>query len=155
MENEITALDITLMEAALICAKESAAMQEVPVGAVLADSAGNIIAACGNNCIAANDPTGHAEIRTLREAACRSGNYRFPDTTMYVTLEPCAMCAAAMVHARVKRVVFGADDPKTGAVHSKYQIGTDGKLNHVFLVTSGVLQEQCSTLLKNFFKRRR
>ena len=155
MENEITALDITLMEAALICAKESAAMQEVPVGAVLADSTGNIIAACGNNCIAANDPTGHAEIRTLREAACRSGNYRFPDTTMYVTLEPCAMCAAAMVHARVKRVVFGADDPKTGAVHSKYQIGTDGKLNHVFLVTSGVLQEQCSTLLKNFFKRRR
>lgn len=155
MKNVNVALDAALMEAALACAKESAAMEEVPVGAVLADSNGNIIAACGNNCIAANDPTGHAEIRTLREAARKTGNYRFPDTTMYVTLEPCAMCAAAMVHARVKRVVFGADDPKTGAVHSKYQIGTDGKLNHVFLVTSGVLKEECSVLLKKFFKRRR
>ena len=148
-------LDVILMEAALACARESAAIEEVPVGAVLADTNGNIIAACGNNCIAANDPTGHAEIRTLREAARRSGNYRFPDTTMYVTLEPCAMCAAALVHARVKRVVFGADDPKSGAVRSQYNIGTDGKLNHVFLVTSGVLKEKCSVLLKNFFKRRR
>lgn len=155
MENEIVALDTELMEVALACAKNSAALQEVPVGAVLADGHGNVLAACGNNCIAANDPTGHAEIRTLREAARRSGNYRFPDTTMYVTLEPCAMCAAAMVHARVKRVVFGADDPKTGAIQSKYQIGTDGKLNHVFLVTSGVLKEECSALLKNFFKKRR
>lgn len=143
------------MEAALACARESAAIEEVPVGAVLVDTNGNIIAARGNNCIAANDPAGHAEIRTLRQAARRSGNYRFPDTTMYVTLEPCAMCAAALVHARVKRVVFGADDPKSGAVHSQYNIGTDGKLNHVFLVTSGVLKEECSALLKNFFKKRR
>lgn len=143
------------MQEAIVCAQAAANMDEVPVGAVLIDAHGRIVAACGNNCVSALDPVGHAEIRTLREAARRVGNYRFPGMTMYVTLEPCAMCAAALVHARVKRVVYGATDPKAGALHSRYTIGTDGKLNHVFSVTSGVMARECGALLTNFFRKRR
>jgi len=105
--------------------------------------------------VAANDPTGHAEIRVLRQAAVRVANYRLPGTTMYVTLEPCAMCAAAMVHARVRRLVFGAADPKTGAIVSRYRIGSDGRLNHVLQVTGGILAEECGRILKEFFQKRR
>ncbi|HBI14188.1 MAG TPA: tRNA-specific adenosine deaminase [Desulfobulbaceae bacterium] len=143
------------MGIALEVAREAETEQEVPVGAVLVDSEGKIIAAAGNRIVSGHDPTGHAEIRVLRAAASRLGNYRLPGTTLYVTLEPCAMCAAAMVHARIRRLVFGAGDPKAGAVVSKYRLGSDGLLNHSFLVTGGVLAEECSLLLQNFFQMRR
>ncbi len=147
--------DIHFMNLAYAYAESAAEMGEVPVGAVLVAPPGIILAAAGNDCIQSCDPTGHAEIHALRLAGLRLRNYRFPGATMYVTLEPCAMCAAAMVHARVRRLVIGADDPKTGAVYSRYAIGSDGKLNHGFQVHSGVLQDQCSRILKEFFRKRR
>lgn len=147
--------DQEYMQIALTRADESGARGEVPVGAVLVDELGNIIASAGNTIVCSNDPVGHAEILTLRKAAEQIGNYRLPDTTMYVTLEPCAMCAAAMVHARIKRLVFGATDPKTGAVLSKYGIGSDGLLNHSFSVTGGVMEKECGQLLRDFFQKRR
>lgn len=147
--------DQEYMQIALTRADESGARGEVPVGAVLVDELGNIIASAGNIIVCSNDPVGHAEILTLRKAAEQIGNYRLPDTTMYVTLEPCAMCAAAMVHARIKRLVFGATDPKTGAVLSKYGIGSDGLLNHSFSVTGGVMEKECGQLLRDFFQKRR
>jgi len=147
--------DYSFIGLALAYAERAAAMDEVPVGAVLVDSNGVLLAGAGNNCIAAGDPTGHAEIHVLRAAAERTGNYRLPETTMYVTLEPCAMCAAAMVHARVERIVFGATDPKAGGLQSMYRIGSDGRLNHSFVITGGVRAEECSRLLKDFFKKRR
>jgi len=143
------------MARALEYAAEAAAMDEVPVGAVLIDDAGQLLAGAGNNCIEAADPTGHAEMRVLRMAAARAGNYRLPATTMYVTLEPCAMCAAAMIQARVERIVFGATDPKAGALQSVYRIGTDGNLNHTFAVAGGVRAAECSRIVKEFFKQRR
>jgi tRNA(adenine34) deaminase len=143
------------MGIALEQAKESALRGEVPVGAVVVDERSNVIAAAGNAIICDNDPVGHAEILALRSAAKKMSNYRLPGTTMFVTLEPCAMCAAAMVHARVARLVFGATDPKTGAVVSKYNIGKDGRLNHSFSVTGGVLAKECGQLLKDFFQMRR
>lgn len=147
--------DEWFMRLALEMAEESSGLHEVPVGAVLVDEEGNILASAGNSTVSSNDPTGHAEIRVLRLAAARLSNYRLPGTTMYVTLEPCAMCAAAMIHARIRRLVFGADDPKTGAVVSKYRIGIDGRLNHVFQVTGGVLAEECGHVLRDFFQKRR
>ena len=140
---------------ALEYASRAGAMDEVPVGAVLIDGAGEFLAGAGNNCIAAKDPTGHAEIHVLRKAAARVGNYRLPATTMYVTLEPCVMCAAAMIQARVARIVFGAVDPKAGAIRSVYRIGSDGRLNHSFVVNVGVRGAECSLILKEFFKQRR
>jgi len=147
--------DLEFMRLALDLAKLSGAAGEVPVGAVLADAGGMLLAGSGNNTVSACDPTGHAEIRVLREAAARVGNYRLTGTTLYVTLEPCAMCAAAMVHARIERVVYGALDPKTGAIASRYRIGTDRELNHVFRVTGGVLAEECGAVLQDFFQKRR
>ena len=147
--------DDYFMGLALEYAVESAAMDEVPVGAVLVGSGDDILAASGNNCISANDPTGHAEIHVLRAAAERRSNYRLPDTTMYVTLEPCAMCAVAMIQARVERIVFGATDPKAGGLQSMYRIGSDGRLNHSFVITGGVRAGECSLLLKKFFIKRR
>jgi tRNA(adenine34) deaminase len=152
---EFGEMDIQLMGIALEAAREAAAAQEVPVGAVLVDSMGKVVAAAGNRIISGPDPTGHAEIVVLRAAAARLGNYRLTGTTLYVTLEPCAMCAAAMVHARIRRLVFGAVDPKAGAVVSKYRLGTDGLLNHFFHVTGGVMAEECGQLLRDFFQRRR
>ncbi len=144
------------MAEALAYAAQAAAEGEVPVGAVLVvNREQHIIAGAGNNCIRANDPAGHAEIYTLRAAAAETGNYRLPGTTMYVTLEPCPMCAAAMIQARVERIVFGAADPKAGGVQSVYRIGTDGRLNHRFSVTGGVRAEECGGILKEFFRRRR
>lgn len=140
---------------ALARAEESAAKGEVPVGAVLVAADGSLLASAGNETVCTHDPVGHAEIRVLRMASEKLGNYRLPETTLYVTLEPCAMCAAAMVHARIARLVFGATDPKTGAVVSKYRIGNDGLLNHSFGVTGGVMQEECARLLRDFFQKRR
>lgn len=147
--------DLLFMRRALDRAREAAALGEVPVGAVLVDAEGQILAEAGNNCIAASDPSGHAEMRTLRLAAIKLGNYRLPGTTLYVTLEPCPMCAALLVHARVGRLVYGATDPKGGAIVSKYHIGGDDLLNHRFQVTGGVLAEESAQLLREFFRSRR
>lgn len=147
--------DIRLMEIALEKAREAAEKGEVPVGAVIVDSDGQILAAAGNKTIGECDPCGHAEIRALRRAGSKMQNYRLPGTTLYVTLEPCAMCAAAMVHARIKRLVYGAIDPKTGAILSKYTIGSDNLLNHRFEITGGILEDDCSGMLKEFFQKRR
>ena len=147
--------DQALMGRALEYARKAADQDEVPVGALLVDSEGQVIAGAGNNCIGVHDPTGHAEIHVLRAAARLRANYRLPGTTLYVTLEPCAMCAAALVNARVARIVFGAEDPKAGALGSVYTIGTDGRLNHRFVVTGGVRAGECGQLLKDFFRKRR
>lgn len=143
------------MNAALACAAQAAVSDEVPVGAVLVSADRRLLAAAGNCCIAAHDPTGHAEIRVLRAAAVQLGNYRLPGTTLYVTLEPCPMCATALLFARVERIVFGAADPKNGGIQSLYRIGSDGCLNHRFTVTGGVLAEECGGILKAFFRQRR
>ncbi|MCL2459373.1 MAG: tRNA adenosine(34) deaminase TadA [Desulfobulbus sp.] len=144
-----------MMTRALAQARQAAEAGEVPVGAVVVSSDGAILAEAGNNCIAAADPSGHAEIRALRQAALVVGNYRLPGVTVYVTLEPCPMCAALLVHARISHLVFGAHDPKGGGVLSKYRIGNDGLLNHQFSVTAGVCAEECGLLLQVFFRSRR
>ncbi len=143
------------MGQALGHAAHAAAQNEVPVGAVLVSADGSLLAGAGNCCVAANDPVGHAEIRVLRMAAALVGNYRLPGSTLYVTLEPCPMCAAALLFARVSRIVFGAADPKSGGVQSVYRIGGDGCLNHRFSVTGGVRAEECGGILKDFFRQRR
>jgi tRNA(adenine34) deaminase len=138
------------MELALQAAREG----EVPVGAVLVKD-GEVIGEGWNRPIAAHDPTAHAEIQALRAAGRTLNNYRLTGTTLYVTLEPCAMCAGAIIHARVKRVVFGAYDPKGGAAGSVFQIlGTD-KLNHRVEVEGGVLAEECGAMLREFFVLKR
>lgn len=147
--------DIEMMKLALAKAREAAAAGEVPVGAVIVGSDGRILASAGNNTIENSDPTGHAEMRALRKAGSASLNYRLPGTTVYVTLEPCPMCASAMVHARVKRIVYGAADPKTGALQSRYTIGSDNLLNHTFEITGGVLEKDCAGILRDFFQKRR
>nr|WP_321468554.1 tRNA adenosine(34) deaminase TadA [uncultured Desulfobulbus sp.] len=147
--------DLLMMRRALRQASHAADLGEVPVGAVVVDEAGNILAEAGNNCIQASDPSGHAEMRALRLAARAMGNYRLPNTTLYVTLEPCPMCATLLVHARISRLVYGATDPKGGAIESKYRIGSDGLLNHGFSITGGVLAEECGQILRDFFRRRR
>ncbi len=147
--------DEQFMEAAISYAHAAAATGEVPVGALLVAGDNTLLAGAGNNCISSNDPTGHAEIHVLRLAAEKTANYRLPGTTMYVTLEPCVMCAAAMINARIQRIVFGAADPKAGALQSVYQIGSDARLNHRFEITGGVHAEECSRILKDFFKKRR
>lgn len=150
MENDIRYMTMALAEAG-----KAAARGEVPVGAVLVDEAGNILAQDGNRVIEQCDPGGHAELVVLRMAAARQANYRLPGATLYVTLEPCAMCAGAMIHARIARLAYGASDPKAGAVHSLYRLGDDSRLNHRFVVAGGVLAEECGQLLRDFFKKRR
>jgi tRNA(adenine34) deaminase len=142
------------MEKALALARQAQARGEVPVGAVvIKDSA--IIGRGGNAPIAANDPTAHAEIAALREAARALGNYRLTDCDLYVTIEPCAMCAGAILHARIRRLVFGARDPKTGACGSVVDLFAERRLNHHTTVTGGVVGEVCGRLLSDFFVARR
>jgi tRNA(adenine34) deaminase len=143
------------MRLALEQARAAAAAGEVPVGAVLADAQGRVLAAERNAPIAARDPTAHAEIRALRAAARRSGNYRLDGCTLYVTLEPCAMCAGAILHARVRRVIYGASDPKAGAAGSVTNVLGDARLNHQTTVMPGVLADECGALLRDFFRPRR
>ena len=147
--------DGVLMEQALACARDAEARGEVPVGAVLVDSAGVVIARTANAPIALHDATAHAEILALRAAGQALGNYRLPGCTLYVTLEPCPMCVGALVHARVARIVYGAADPKTGACGSVFDLAANAQLNHRIEVTSGVLAEQSAALLKSFFAARR
>lgn len=147
--------EAVMMARALAQARGAAAAGEVPVGAVVVAADGLVLAEAGNSCIRGMDPSGHAEMVAIRLAAQRCNNYRLPGITVFVTLEPCAMCAAMLVHARVARVVFGATDPKAGGLASKYRIGSDGLLNHSYEVIGGVLAEDCSQLLREFFQSRR
>jgi len=142
------------MEEALREAQRAAAAGEVPVGAVVVCGE-SIVGRGGNRNLADSDPTAHAEIVALREAARAVGNHRLPDCEMVVTIEPCAMCAGALVHARLRRLVFGADDPKAGAVRSVLQVLNHPRLNHQMEITSGVLAARCSEVLQSFFADKR
>tara|TARA_B100001094_G_scaffold333396_1_gene411432 strand:+ start:5907 stop:6425 length:519 start_codon:yes stop_codon:yes gene_type:complete len=146
--------DVYWMKKALELAHKAQEQGEVPVGAVLV-SQGQAIATGYNQSISNHDPCGHAEIICLRAAGAAVNNYRLLDTTLYVTLEPCPMCASALVHARVSRVVFGAFDPKAGAGGSVFQLLADPCLNHQIEITSGVLEIECREQLQAFFKQRR
>ena len=146
--------DIEFMRLALAQATEAAQAGEVPVGSVIVQ-AGKVIATGRNSPIAGHDPTAHAEIIALRAAAKSLGNYRLPDCTLYVTLEPCAMCSGAMLHARLKRVVFGTSDAKTGAAGSVINLFDQSQLNHQTALQGGVLADECAALLKSFFSQRR
>ncbi len=146
--------DETWMLRALELARQAEQAGEVPVGAVLVKNGAGI--AEGWNCpISTSDPTAHAEIIAVRAGGLALDNYRLVDTTLYVTLEPCAMCMAAIVHARVKRLVFGAQDPKRGAVCNALHLADADFLNHKVEWTGGVLEEECSLLLRDFFRRKR
>jgi tRNA(adenine34) deaminase len=142
------------MSRALELAREAEGAGEVPVGAVIVRD-GAIIGEGWNRPISTHDPSAHAEMIAMRAAAASLHNYRLPDTTLYVTLEPCAMCAGAMVHARVKRLVFAATDPRAGAAGSVFNIVQHAALNHRLQVDEGVLRDECSAMLRGFFQRRR
>ena len=153
-DEKLVDLDVYYMEIALMQAREALRQGEVPVGAVLVH-AGKIVARSHNRREALQDATAHAEILALREAGKRLGSWRLLDTTLYVTLEPCPMCAGALVQARVSRLVYGAPDPKSGAAGSLYNIAADPRLNHRLKVKAGVLGAQCAALLQEFFQVRR
>lgn len=146
--------DVVWMRIALDIAAEPGRSGEVPVGAVVVQGH-EIVGRGGNRPISGADPTAHAEIVALREAASRLGNYRLPGCHLYVTLEPCAMCAGAIMHARLDRVVFGARDPKTGAAGSIIDLFAETRLNHHTAVFGGVLADECGALLSRFFAARR
>lgn len=152
--NRILDDDIRYMRAALGQAERARGVGEVPVGAVVVLD-GEIVGVGYNQPISARDPSAHAEIMALRDAGRRLGNYRLPGSTLYVTLEPCAMCSGAIMHARVERVVFGARDPKTGAVGSVVNLFAEERLNHHARVECGVLAEECGAMLSAFFSGRR
>ncbi len=147
-------LDRQFMQQALDQAKLAALAGEVPVGAVLVRD-GQIISTGFNQPITNSDPSAHAEMMALRAAARGESNYRLPGTTLYVTLEPCTMCAGAMLHARVDRVVFGATDPKTGAAGSVLNVFSEKQINHQTQVEGGIMSEECGQILRDFFKERR
>ena len=146
--------DLVFMSRALELAREAAAAGEVPVGAVIVKD-GEILAEGWNRPIGTCDPTAHAEIIALRAAGTALGTYRLTDTTLYVTLEPCAMCAGAMVHARVRRLVFGATDPRAGAAGSVFNVVQNPALNHRMELSGGSLADECGALLRDFFAARR
>lgn len=153
--SEIDEIDLHWMNKACELAKKAADIDEVPVGAVLIDSENQCIGQGWNQPITKSDPTAHAEILALRNAAKQLNNYRLPNTTLYVTLEPCPMCAGAIVHARVKRIVIATSDPRSGSAGSVYDLLNSPHLNHRVAVTTGVLQHECSAMLKAFFKNKR
>ena len=146
--------DIQFMSRAIELAREAEAAGEVPVGALIVRH-GEVIAEGFNRPISTHDPTAHAEMIALRAAAARSDSYRLSGTTLYVTLEPCAMCAGAMVHARVERLVYAAADPRAGAAGSVFNVVQNPALNHRLDVDAGVLADECGSLLRNFFVMRR
>lgn len=148
------ALDHQFMQQAIEQAKLAAIAGEVPVGAVLVRD-GQVISTGFNQPISNSDPSAHAEMMAIRSAAQSISNYRLPGSTLYVTLEPCAMCAGAILHARVDRVVFGAVDPKTGAAGSVLDVFSEKRINHHTQVEGGVLGQECGQLLRDFFKERR
>jgi len=142
------------MRHALELARRAAAEGEVPVGAVVVKDC-EVVGEGWNRVIGLNDPSAHAEILAMRSAGERLGNYRLPGCSLYVTLEPCMMCAGAMIHARLDRVVYGADDPKTGAAGGKFDLLDNPDHNHAPAVEGGCLASECSVLLKDFFRQRR
>jgi tRNA(adenine34) deaminase len=146
--------DEAWMGLALSLAQQAASLGEVPVGAVLVKD-GEVVGQGYNRPISTNDPTAHAEIAALRDAGQRLGNYRLPGTTLYVTLEPCTMCAGALIHARIERLVFGAFEPKAGVVYSQNKLLQADYLNHNIDVTAGVLSDECSSIVSEFFSQRR
>ncbi len=151
----MTISDEFWMRKAIEAAEHACRINEIPIGACLVDKNGELLAACGNRTIIDCDPTAHAEILVLREAAAKIGNYRLTETTVYTTIEPCAMCAGALVNARVNRLVFGAHDIRFGAVESIFQICDASSLNHRIEIESGILANDCRNLMQNFFKEKR
>jgi tRNA(adenine34) deaminase len=146
--------DLTWMELALAEARMAADVGEVPVGALVINN-GEIVGRAGNRNLRDHDPTAHAEILALRQAAQHLGNHRLTGCTLYATIEPCAMCAGAVIHARIARLVYGAKDPKAGAAGSILEVINHPRLNHKMEVVSGVLGDRCSQILQDFFRRRR
>jgi tRNA(adenine34) deaminase len=146
--------DASWMEQALEQARLAAAAGEVPVGALVIKD-GEIVGRGHNRNLLDNDPTAHAEIVALRQAAARLGNHRLPGCVMFATIEPCSMCAGALVHARIARLVYGASDPKAGAAGSVLQVLNHPRLNHRMEITAGVLVDKCSEILQDFFRRKR
>lgn len=143
------------MRKAIVAAEAARDSDEVPIGACLVDKHGELLAIAGNRTITDSDPTAHAEILVLRAAGEKIGNYRLTETTLYTTIEPCAMCAGAVVNARIERLIFGAHDIRFGAVESVFQICDHSSLNHQIEITKGVLAEECRALMQNFFRARR
>jgi tRNA(adenine34) deaminase len=147
--------DASRMREAIGAAREAARRGEVPVGACVVGEDGSVLAVAGNRTRTDCDPTAHAEVVALREAARRAGNYRLTGAVMYSTVEPCAMCAGALVQARVKRLVYGARDEKAGAVESVFRVCDASSLNHRMELTPGVLEDECRALMQEFFRSRR
>jgi len=143
------------MRVALEAAEKARDMEEVPIGACLIDVEGNLLATASNLTITNSDPTAHAEILVIREAGATIGNYRLTETTLYTTVEPCVMCAGALVNARVKRLVYGALDERFGAVKTLFRLCDHEALNHKLEITSAVLAEECRELMREFFRLRR
>lgn len=148
-------LDAHWMRQALQAAREARGFGEVPIGACVVGGDGQVLAIAGNRTRTDCDPTAHAEILALRQAAQRRGNYRLMDACVYSTIEPCAMCAGALVQARVKRLIYGAPDERFGAVQSKFRICDSSSLNHRMEITQGVLEEECRNVMQEFFRARR
>jgi tRNA(adenine34) deaminase len=147
--------DLEFMKLAINEAKKAGQKDEVPVGAVLVSGSGDILSRSYNQVITLADPTAHAEISALRKAAIKASNYRLLNTTLYVTIEPCVMCMGAIVHARVARVVFGANDLKWGAAGSLYNFAEDTRLNHRLEIISGVCRDECREMIQDFFRSKR
>ena len=143
------------MELALDEAKKAGQIGEVPIGAILVAENGEILSAAHNQTLKQVDPTAHAEILALRQAAIITNNYRLLNTSLFVTIEPCVMCMGALVHARVKRIIYGATDPKWGAAGSLYNLAEDFRLNHRLEIIIGVREEQCRELMQAFFRAKR
>ena len=140
---------------ALAEAEKAARADEVPVGAVIVDTDGKVLSRARNRVVSRADPTAHAEILAIRDAAVNLGNYRLLNTTLYVTVEPCPMCTGAMVHARIQRLVYGTADPRWGAAGSLYQLAADQRLNHRLEVVGGICEDRCRQLMQAFFRIRR
>tara|TARA_B110000858_G_C17798161_1_gene473647 strand:- start:98 stop:574 length:477 start_codon:yes stop_codon:yes gene_type:complete len=152
--NDVTIIDNYWMKKALLLAKKCLENDEVPVGALLVKDE-KLISSAFNMPISGCDPTAHAEILTLRNAGKLLQNYRLPDTTLYVTIEPCTMCIGAIIHARVSRLVYGATEPKSGAVVSHLKLPNQAHYNHIFQVKGGVMKKEASELMTNFFRAKR
>lgn len=148
-------IDKMWMRRAIEAARVAAALDEVPIGACLVSADGEPLAVASNRTITSSDPTAHAEILAIREAAEKIGNYRLTGSTVYTTIEPCVMCAGALVNARVTRLVFGAHDERFGAVETQFQLCNNSALNHRIEIRSGVLADECRALMQEFFKARR
>ena len=143
------------MQKAIAVAIEAQELDEIPIGACLIDKNGNLLAVIGNHTRTDCDPTAHAEILVLRQAAQKIGNYRLTETTIYTTIEPCAMCAGALIQARISRLVFGAHDDRFGAVETHFKICDSSSLNHQIDITTGILAKECRKLMQDFFQAKR